>query len=474
MKKTHWLRTTLITLVACGIAGVILAVILFNANPPRTGVTSSIEFSFEHAAEGLGPNGMRYDLSGLTSDDVLNAALKDAGLEETYTADQLRANIIVSGIYPKDIAEQMSRYESVLSGDVSTVAASDFHATLYSVTLYNDFDKNISRADLESLLAAVMAEFRDYFGKTYSVFLSRDSLLDNLNDYDYPQQLEVLQGAITRMEDFANEMAEAHPDFLTNGEGFADVAVRFEGLRTTDLERISGLVTMNALSRDQDRIVAQYENQIKVLEIQLTELKQEAKDTEELINQYTKDDIIYVSTSDTLQQVGSNSTQTYDTLVTRRQEIEDSIADLNKQAAQLQLKLSDIRGEAATEAGTTESEAEGEAVTEAAATETAEAIVLTEEEREAQRVLVEKNIAGVVTKLNAVTEDFAAFLQAYSGREINDRTVAVTDVKYDAPKLLSGAFLKQAIKTAGPLCALGLMICLIGLVLSRWRHRNDA
>ena len=471
MKKTHWLRTTLITLAACGVAGLILAVILFNANPPRTGVSSSIEFSFEHAAEGLSPNGMRYDLSGLTSDDVLNAALTDAGLEGKYTADQLRANLIVSGIYPKDIAERMSKYESVLSGDVSRVGVEDFHATLYSVTLYDDFDKNISRADLENLLAAVMSEFRAYFEKTYSVFLAKDNLLDNLTDYDYPQQLEVLEGSITRLEDFANEMAEAHPDFLTNGEGFADVAVRFEGLRTSDLERISGLVTMNALSRDQDRIVAQYENQIKVLEIQLTELKQEAKDTEELISQYTKDDIIYVSTSGALQQVGSNSTQTYDTLVARRREIEDSIADLNKQSAQLQLKLSDIRGEAAKTAGT--EPAAGTAEGETAAAETAaEAPVLTEEEREAQRVLVEKGIAGVVTKLNTITEDFAAFLQAYSSREMNDRTVAVTAVKYDAPKLLSGAFLKQAIMTAGPFCALGLMVCLAGLIFSRWRHRN--
>ena len=468
MKKTHWLRTTLITLAACGIAGLILAVILFNANPPRTGASSSIEFSFEHAAEGVAPNGTRFDLSSLTSDDVLNAALSAAGMEGRYTADQLRANLIVSGIYPKDIAEQMSRYESVLSGDVNRVAAGDFHATLYSVTLYNDFDPSISRGDLESLLSAVMAEFRAYFEKTYSVFLAKNNLLETLDDYDYPQQLEVLSEAVTRMEDFAQEMADTHPDFLTGGQGFADIAVRYEGLRTTELERISGLVTMNALSRDQERIVAQYENQIKVLEIRLAELKQEAEDTEGLISQYTKDDIIYVSTSGALQQVGSNSTQTYDTLVARRREIEDSMADLNKQAAQLQLKLSDIRGESAApaEAG----DAEGEAETAAAE----EAPALTEEEREAQRALVEKGIAGVVAKLNAVTEDFTAFLQAYSAREMNDRTLAVTPVKYDSPKLLSGAFAKQAIKTAGPLCALGLMICLIGLVLSRWRHRNDA
>ena len=56
MKKTHWLRNTLITLVACGIAGLILAVILFNANPERTCAESSIEFRFDGAAEGLAPN----------------------------------------------------------------------------------------------------------------------------------------------------------------------------------------------------------------------------------------------------------------------------------------------------------------------------------------------------------------------------------------------------------------------------------
>ena len=47
MKKTHWLRTTLITLVACGIIGLIAAVVIFNADPGRTGAASTIEFSFD-------------------------------------------------------------------------------------------------------------------------------------------------------------------------------------------------------------------------------------------------------------------------------------------------------------------------------------------------------------------------------------------------------------------------------------------
>lgn len=453
MKKTHWLRNTLITLVVCGVAGLILALVMFNANPGRTGANSSIEFSFDGAANGVAPNGYRYDLSGFTSEEVLSAALKDVGLDEKYTVDQIKANILVTGVYPKDIVQQMTKYESILTGDASKVTAADYHATKYDVALYNDFDKSIARADLENLLAAIMTEFRAHFEKTYSVFLAKDRLLDNLTDYDYPQQLELLEGSVSRYTDFANQMAEKHADFLLNGEGFADISVKFEGLKSSDLNRLSGLVTMNALSKDQDRIVAQYENEIKVLQIRLKELTQEAKDTESLISQYNKDDIIYVSTTGALQQVSGNSTQTYDTLVTRRREIEENIAELNKELAQVQLKLSDIKGEVKE---TTE-ESEG----------TSEAIVVSEADKEAQRTVVETGIAAAVSKLNKYTEDFSTFLKAYSDREMNDSTVAITDVTYSAPKILSASFIVHAIKIAGPFCALGFIACMIGLIISR-------
>ncbi|MBR3429185.1 MAG: hypothetical protein IKG87_03705 [Clostridia bacterium] len=464
MKKTHWLKTTLLTLVACGIAGLILAVILFNANPERTGASSSIEFSFKGAAEGVAPNGLRYDLGGFTSDEVLNAALQSAGMEGKYTAAQLKENLIVSGVYPKNIVEQMTRYESILQGDAGRVAAADYHATLYNVTLYNDFDKSISKADLEKLLGSIMTEFRARFEKTYSVFLAKDSLIDNLSDYDYAQQLELLEGSIVRYENFAAQMAREHAEFLQDGEGFVDIAARYTDLRVSDLERLSGIVTMNALSKDQERIVAQYENQIKVLTIRLTEMTQEAKDTENLINQYSKDDIIYVSTAEALQQISGASAQTYDELVRRRVDIEENIAATNKELAEIQLKLKDIQGEkaAATENG---EEAEN-------TNETAQTAMVSEEDRQARVAVVEKGISNAVNKLNAVTEDFTAFLKAYSEQEMNDRTVAVTAVKYNAPKLLSGSFIKMALKTAGPICAVGFMICLIGIIISRRKEEK--
>ncbi len=474
MRKRHWLKITLITLAACALAGLVLAVILWSANPGRTGVSSSIEFSFEGAAEGLAPNGYRYDLSGLQSDEVLEAALKEAGMDGIYTAEQIRNHLIIAGVYPKDIVEQMTGYQSLLTGDAGKISVGDYHATLYSVTLYNDFDKNISKENLEKILEAVMTEFRAYFEKTYTVFLAKDSLLDNLSDYDYPQQLEIFGGAVSRNREYADEMAEKHPDFLVSKEGFSDIAARYENLESTDLERLSGLVTMNALSKNTDRIVAQYKNQIKVLKIRLQELQTEAENIDALIERYNKDGIIYVSTSGALQKVGNTSAATYDTLVTRKQEIADGIADKNKELAQVQLKLSDIVGEEAAEEAVKAELTEAAETTEATETTSAAETdaVITEEEREAQKLVVEKGFAAALNKYNKITEDFSAFLKGYSEREMNDSTVAVTPVKYNTPKLLSASFAVQAIKTAGPICVLGLLVCIVIMIGSQRKARK--
>lgn len=464
MKKRHWLKITLITLAACTVAGIILAVILFNANGGRTGASSSVQFSFEGAAEGLAPNSYRYDLNGFQKDEVLEAALKDVGLEGKYNANQLRENLIVSGVYPKNIVERMTNYESLLTGDAGRVSAGDYHATLYSVTLYNDFDKGISQADLEKLLGAIMEEYRADFERTYSIFLAEDTMVTDLSGYDYAQQLEILNNSVNRKLGYAREMAEDHPDFLVNGEGFADIAVRYAGLQSMDLERLGSIVTMNALSKNPDRIAAQYENREKNLKIRIQELQAEAKDLETLISQYSKDDIIYISTSDALQKVDSNSSDTYDTLITHRQEIADSIADLEKELVQVQLKITDLGGgekEEATETSETEKNETAE---------TPKASV--DEDREPQKAVVENGITTAKAKLDQVTEDFTSLLKAYSEKEMNDSTVALTEVKYNTPKYLSGAFIKQVIKAAGPICVLGLVVCLVVMIVSRRKEEK--
>ena len=63
-------------------------------------------------------------------------------------------------------------------------------------------------------------------------------------------------------------------------------------------------------------------------------------------------------------------------------------------------------------------------------------------------------------------------LDAYAAQEINEKTVSVTELKYKTPKLLSGAYIVKVIKTAGPFCAVGFMVCMVLLINSRRKEEK--
>ncbi len=91
----------------------------------------------------------------------------------------------------------------------------------------------------------------------------------------------------------------------------------------------------------------------------------------------------------------------------------------------------------------------------------------------ARREQLERNIRGLVADRDAILADFKAMVDAFNRQEINELTVTVKGYDYEAPRLLSGAFIKKAIKTAGPLVALGFIVCTALIVISRKKEENQ-
>ncbi len=460
MKKTHWLRNTLIVLVICGLAGTVLAAIQFNGENNRTCAAASIQFAFEGSAEGKAPNGYPFDLSGFTTDEVLDAALEASGLTGTYTAEQLRENLTVTAVYPEKIAEQMTKYVSLLDTEAdNTAAVTDYHPTQYSVTLYNDFDKGISSGKLSELLGNILTAYRAYFAKTYAASLDRANPITDLPEYDYAQQMEAISESVSQQIRYAEEMKELAKDFRLNGKGFGDIVTRYQSLQG-DISRLNATITLNAVSKDRTRLQKRYEMEIRELQIRLDSLKEELKQAEAQVNSYDKDGIIYVSANGTLSRVGSDTTQTYDKLVEIRKKVSDKIAETEAKIALYQARLDDMTGAAA------KAENAGEA-------EDASAVEqLDRKELEALQKTVEEKISALTEKKDVIASDFAAMLDAYSAQQINERTVSATAVKYTAPSLFSGGFVKKALKTAGPFCAVGFMVCLVLLIRSRRKEEK--
>ncbi len=462
MKKTHWFRNTLIVLIICGLVGSILAAILFNNEGNRTYASSIIQFSFEDAVEGKAPNGYPFDMNGITADEVLDAALEASGLTGVYTAEQLRTNLTVTGIYPEKIAEQMTKYVSLLDANADNAATvTDYHPTQYSVTLYNDFDKSISSGKLTELLGNILTAYRTYFAKTYAANLKQEDPIANLEDYDYAQQMEAIAESVNQQIRYAEEMKELAKDFRLNGKGFGDVVTRYENLQS-DIDRLNATITLNAVSKDRTRLQKRYEMEIRELTIELESLTDELKQVEAQVNSYDKDGIIYVSANGSLSRVGSSATQTYDKLVETRKKVTDRIAETNAKISLIQARLDDMTGAAARMRTAGEDE-------DAAAIEQ-----LNRRELEELRQSVETKIAALTEKKNAIVSDFVVMLEAYSAQEINERTVSTTKVKVETPRLISGAFIKKVLKTAGPICAVGFMVCMVLLIRSRRKEEKQA
>ena len=460
MKKTHWLRNTLIVLVICGLLGTGLAAILFNGENNRIYAVSSIQFSFNGADDGKAPNGYPFDLNGFTTDEVLNAALEASGLAGTYSADQLRENLTVTGVYPEKIAEQMTKYVSLLDTNAdNTAAVTDYHATQYRVKLYNDFDKGISSGKLNELLGNIMTAYRTYFAKTYSARLEQTNPISDLPDYDYAQQMEAISESVTQQIRYAEELKELAKDFRMEGKGFGDITTRYENLQN-DIAQLNATIILNAVSTDRSRLQKRYEMEIRELTIQKDSLTEELKQVESLVNAYDKDGIIYVSASGELSKVGSGASDTYDKLVETRKKISDKIAETNAKLTLYQARLDDMTGAAAKMKKAGEGE-DADAVEQ-----------LNQRELGALRATVATKIKTLTTKKDAIVSDFAAMLDAYSAQEINERKVSVTAVKYKAPSLISGAFVMKALKTAGPICAVGFMVCMVLLICSRRKEEK--
>lgn len=461
VKKTHWFRNTLIVLIICGLVGSVLAAVLLFSETNQTYATAAIQFSFDGAAEGKAPNGYAFDVNGITSDEVLEKALEASGLTGTYTAEEIRGSMNVTGVYPERIAEQMTRYVSLLDTNADMQAAlSDYHATRYSVTLYNNFDQKIASGKLTELLQNILTIYRGHFAKTYSASLETTDAITDLQEYDYAQQLDAIRTGVNQDNRFALEVQELAPDFRQGGRSFGDIAVRYQNLGK-DIDRLEATITLNAVSKDRTRLQKRYEMEIRTQGFQLESLTEELKQIEAQVDSFEKDGIIYVSANGALNRVGSSSSDTYDKLVEKRKDVSDQIAEINATIALYQARLDDMTGAAAKAA-----EAAGEAEDVTAVEE------LTAAEKAALRADVEQKLDMLRAKRDDVRSDFAAMLDAYAAREINEKTVSVSELKYKTPSLLSGAYIVKVIKTAGPFCAVGFMVCMVLLIISRRKEEK--
>ena len=506
----------LITLAAVGVCGLILTVILFNKDRNPSFATAKLQLSFDGAASGVGPDGYDFDLRELTADDILSKGLKNAGLDSRYTVDDVRKSLVVSGVYPNDMVGETMSYDSLLNFTASrTLTIDRFHPTTFEVKLYDTALKSISKTEQEKLLNEILSAFKTNFAVVHAEGVPSLGSEFTLSDYDYPQQMTIIEEQLSAMAGHAAEMYEKDPSFRYNNRGFNDVSVEVAKLLESDVERLNANITLSALTKDPERLLVQYEFEIRDMTSRLANQKKQQANLDALIDRYMKSDIVYIGAGDTVTRIDGNSSETYDALVDLRKEVAAKNTELSSKIAITKHKVDDILQQykkSKAEDGETDSDA-GDGNTNAdnkvnanngAATgnnagnkanannananadgdtpddtpaltpeQIAEIAKQEEAEMQKKREAFEKEVVNLTAKRDKIMAGFAEMVKAWNDSRINDLTVSVSESSYKGQSIISKAFVKKSIMTAGPFCMLALMGILVVVIVRNSRKAKE-
>ena len=475
---------------AAVVIGLILSVVLFKKDEKPVYASAELQLTFEGAAEGKAPDGYTFHVEDLSSDEVIKKALEASSLSDKYTADQIRSALVVAGGYPADIVGQTMSYDSLLNLTASrTLTVDRFHPTLFRVTLYDRFDKSISKAKLNELLKNLLTIYKERFTTVYAGGAPTADVTFSLTDYDYPQQLEILSKRLTLLQNYAEEMYDRDPSFRYNGNSFNDIVARIASLLDSDIGRLNATMTLNALTKDPERLKTQYLFELRDHNNRLGRRKDQLTELDKLIDSYEKSEIIYISTEQSLTKIDGDSTKTYDTLIDLRKDLAADNTLTGSKISIYRLKLSDLTGEEYLADGTVASRDEtgeqendnpdgtdGEtAITgetgDADVTDTKkETVTVSPEVLQRRREVFEKDLNTLSGKTDMVSADFAVMVKAWNDSKLNDLSVSVSNYRYEAPRILSSAFIKSVIKTTGPIVAIAVIISLCMIIAVKKRE----
>lgn len=424
-------------LVIAGIIGVVIALIDFYAlNPTQRSVSISMEFNYDGAVENKMPNDEPFTIDGIKNDEIIESALADLGKQDAYTAESIRNSMTIMGAYPEDVIERISEYTSVYDfvdeatseiKSTSNVRKSNFYPTVYSITLYDDFNSKASESEMTQILEKIVEKYKAYFLRNYVYVYSYENTEEilGLEDLDYRLQLSYIRGKSDTLQSYAKQLYNKQQNFKYNGQNFNDFYVKCYDVERNIISRLEAVIMLKAYSKNPERLLNLYEYRISLLNNELKHQKDKLNEVLAIKDSYELDDTLYIMGGDNVVTIGSKATGTYEDLTTRTASINSRITSINEEITKYQEYIDDIKKA---------------------------------QQNSPYLDTVKADIESANNKISQLETEFAEMVKAYNDYLVTADDLDNSNTYYTSPKLISGTFIKKAIKYAAPLCLLAFIV----------------
>ena len=237
-------------------------------------------------------------------------------------------------------------------------------------------------------------------------------------------------------------------------------------------------ISISAITKHTDRLLNQYRYEIKNLTNRLEKQNKCLADLDQLIASYDKNDIIYLSSTDSLTKIDGNSSETYDELVSQRKEVSDGITQIITRINKYNLLMEDllttsqVQGKGNEASGETEKETIESAVSQLSQEEIDAIIQAAQAESAHKMEELDASFNTQVEKYQAIMADFSAIINSYNNQSINESSVEVAIKNYYSPHLLSGSFAMVLFKAVAPLGCCGVVVILLMIIYSQKKKQK--
>lgn len=235
---------------------ILLAALLCTAQYQDSSRVASAQMTlnYSEASHGLNPNRTRFTTTDLTSDEVLQSTLYNAGLEGQMTVEQLRKAITVEPT------------------DVTNVSSSENYITT-SCSISLQLEEPCQHLTAATLLRIFCGSYKDYFmehyGENQSVF---SCTMPDYFDTEPYLRLKSLTLRADQLDRYLTARVSENKSYqdATTGNTFLSLSKQIQNVINYEIPRIQAYILRGGLSADVSSLTAmlQYKLQIEQLDYQ--------------------------------------------------------------------------------------------------------------------------------------------------------------------------------------------------------------
>ncbi len=269
----------------------------------------TIALTYPEASAGLNPDGSRYNMSNILSDEVLEDAISFSGFENLAMEDLKSALNVTPANNANGSVSLVSDSPDESETKGTTTKISNRVTSQFTLEFHGNGKTGFLRGS--EILSAVATAYKSRFVSQYSPNLSiLDISFDDLDQYDYPDMGLYFSNKIQIIARYASVYAEKDAVFCSSetGETFRSISDKAWDLHETARENLTSYILSNGLSKsravyqsrlryDYTRNCNSYRNDVEAYKVRLASIDRYDSDMSSIvfIPTYDADHTFYMS-----------------------------------------------------------------------------------------------------------------------------------------------------------------------------------